>query len=151
MARRVELIRTGFTLAALLAYSACVCSTRTTGNAEVAVERTAVEALAGVYNLAAAESSVTDCRVSLSASAAGREAHLTTYSLSLSDGCRELFAALGAARFWAWTGGASISFLGGDPIHEVAHFSPVQDASGVFLRGGLAGEAGVYELRPANS
>lgn len=87
------------------------------------------------------------CRVTLEAAQVRRVAGQTTRSVSFGSACGEQFAVLRAVRQWAWTGGGSIAFFGGDPTRELSDFSPVQDGTGVYLRGGFEGDAGVYELR----
>ena len=85
--------------------------------------------------------------LTLAATPVGRLAGQTTRSVSFSSACVEKFTSLRAVRQWAWTGGGSISFFGGDPIRQLSDFSPVQDGTGVYLRGGFEDDAGVYELR----
>lgn len=111
------------------------------------VEQAAVGSIAGTYTFGAVEASLVGCRVTLEATPVGRGAGHTTRSVSFSAACGERFAALRAVRQWAWTGGGSIAFFGGDPARELSDFSPVQDGTGVYLRGGFEGDAGVYELR----
>ena len=146
------MMRASLLFAAALALCACLPLDQAKDSAgepqgAAAGERAAVEAIAGAYTLAEVGSPNETCRVTLDPSPAVRAAGLTIRSLSFGATCREHIAALAAARQWAWTGGGSISLFGGGPTRELAHFSPVQDATGVFLRGGFAGDAAIYELR----
>jgi hypothetical protein len=67
--------------------------------------------------------------------------------IEIASACRAKVAALGNVTHWAAIGGASIALYGGDPLRELSDFSPVQDGTGVYLRGGFSGDAKVYELR----
>ena len=130
--------------AAVVGFSACLPIENPQRSS---IEQAAVGSIVGGYTLGAAEASLVGCRVTLEATPMGRAAGHTTRSVSFSSACVENFAALRAVRQWAWTGGGSIAFFGGDPSRELSDFSPVQDGTGVYLRGGFEGDAGVYELR----
>jgi hypothetical protein len=137
------LIRAGALVAALVGLSACLPIEHPEPSSS---EQAAVGSLVGTYTFGVAEASLVGCRVTLEATPVGHAAGHTTRSVSFGSAC-ENFASLRAVRQWAWTGGGSISFFGGDPTRELSDFSPVQDVTGVYLRGGFEGDAGVYELR----
>jgi hypothetical protein len=139
------LIRASALFAALVGLSACVPIEPPQPSS---VEQLAVGSFVGAYTLGVAEASLVGCRVTFEATPVGHVAGHTTRSVSFSSACGENFASLRAVRQWAWTGGGSIAFFGGDPTRELSDFSPVQDATGVYLRGGFEGDSGVYELRP---
>jgi len=139
-----SLIRASALFVALIGLSACTPSEHPQPSS---TEQVAVGLLAGAYTFGVAEGSLVGCRVTLAATPVGRLAGQTTRSVSFSSACVEKFTSLRAVRQWAWTGGGSISFFGGDPIRQLSDFSPVQDGTGVYLRGGFEDDAGVYELR----
>ncbi len=138
------LIRASALFVALLGLSACLPIEHPQPSS---TEQAAVGSLVGTYTFGVAEDSRVSCRVTLEATPVGHLAGQTTRSVSFSSACGENFASLRAVRQWAWTGGGSISFFGGDPTRELSDFSPVQDGTGVYLRGGFEDETGVYELR----
>ena len=106
-----------------------------------------VDALAGRYNFGAAEAPLTRCAVRLGAKPV-RGAGRVGLPVTINAKCRWSFPALRLVSRWEPAGGASLHLLGGRPLHELSDFSPVQDGSGVYLRGGFAGDRKVYELRP---
>jgi hypothetical protein len=139
-----SLIRASALFAALVGLSACFPIEHPQPSS---TEQAAVGSLVGTYTFGVAEASLVGCRVTLEATPVGQVAGQTTRSVSFSSACGENFASLRAVRQWTWTGGGSISFFGGDPTRELSDFSPVQDGTGVYLRGGFEGHTGVYELR----
>ncbi|MES1199662.1 MAG: hypothetical protein ABUS48_06755 [Pseudomonadota bacterium] len=141
---RTPLIRVSAFFAAVVGLSACLPIEPSQPSS---TEQAAVESIVGAYSFGAAEASLVGCRVTLEATPVGRADGHTTRSVSLSSACGEHFPALRAVRQWVWTGGGGIAFFGSQPSRELSDFSPVQDATGVYLRGGFEGDAGVYELR----
>jgi hypothetical protein len=111
----------------------------TLGAAAESVDRATVDALATTYTFGVAEAPTVGCIVELKA-----ERRVVV----INDRCRERFPQLGAVSNWQPTGGASIALFGGTPLRELSNFSPAQDGTGVYLRGGFAGDPAVYELRP---
>jgi hypothetical protein len=138
------LIRAIALLAAGLLFSAC---SPIEHSRRSAIEQAAVGSIVGAYTFGVAEASLVGCGVTLEATPVGRAAGHTTRSVAFSSACGDHFATLRAVRQWAWTGGGSIAFFGGDPTRELSDFSPVQDGTGVYLRGGFEGDVRVYELR----
>src|SRR5262245_34151070 len=132
------MIRTCLVVAMALALSGCCTPMQGTrdvasGTQDATEERAAVDAIAGTYAFTTAGTADENCRVTLNSTEIGHTAGVTLRSASVDPACRARFAALADVRTWAWTGGGSISLFGGEPTREVAHFSPVQDATGVFL------------------
>lgn len=103
------------------------------------VDQATVDILATTYTFGVAEAPQSRCTVTLNAA--------PTTSVTIGKHCGD-FAVLRDVTHWEPTGGASISLLGGTPLGERANLSPVQDATGVYLRGGFADDKNVYELRP---
>jgi hypothetical protein len=103
------------------------------------VEQATVDLLATTYAFGVAGSPQGRCTVTLNAAPAT--------SVTLGKHCRD-FPVLREVTHWEPTGGASIRLLGGTPLRELSNLSPVQDATGVYLRGGFAGDNNLYELRP---
>ena len=103
------------------------------------VDQATVDLLATTYTFGVAEAPQGRCTVTLNAA--------PTTSVTIGKHCRD-FAVLRDVTRWEPTGGASISLLGGTPLRELSNLSPVQDGTGVYLRGGFAGDKNVYELRP---
>jgi hypothetical protein len=138
-------------VAALFGASACSDLSPADGSRAAAArsapeDQAAVDLLARTYTFGEAEAPLMGCNVALDATAvdvAGRPAR----RVRVAPGCLKAFPSLGAVTHWAPTGGASIALLGGDPLSELADFSPVQDGTGVYLRGGIAGDKRIYELR----
>jgi hypothetical protein len=108
----------------------------------VEVDQATVDALATTYTFGAVEAPLTGCIVTLEATPSDLR------SVTVNASCRDRFAFLRAVSRWEPTGGGSIRLLGGEPLRELSNFSPVQDATGVYLRGGFEGERSAYELRP---
>jgi hypothetical protein len=102
------------------------------------VSQATVDLLATTYTFAVAETPPGRCTVTLDAAPT---------TVTIGQHCRA-FTVLRDVTRWKPTGGASISLLGGAPLRELSNLSPVQDATGVYLRGGFAGDKRVYELRP---
>jgi hypothetical protein len=112
------------------------------------VNQATIDALARSYSFGVVETAHDRCRVTLTATPARRASgRAATRPVSFNSACRK-FASLRGVTHWAPTGGASVALFGGDRLHEIADFSPVQDGTGVYLRGGFAGDARLYELRP---
>jgi hypothetical protein len=113
-----------------------------------AVDQATVDALAQSYTFGAAETVHQGCRITLQAAPVRSR---DTRPVHLNSACRERFPVLRAVTRWRPTGGASVALFGGEPLHEIADFSPVQDGSGVYLRGGFEGDTNIYELRTPGS
>lgn len=103
----------------------------------------AVAALARTHRIVLAGETRPSCDVKLNAAAqAGGDP--SVHPASVDQACVKTFPALKTLAAWKVTGGASIELLdarGG----VIGDFSPVQDATGVYLRGGAGGR--IYELR----
>ncbi len=108
--------------------------------------RAAVESLAGAYTFAVAEGAGRGCVVRL-LRAPVQTKRRAGLPVAIDAGCRRRFPVLRAVVRWQPTGGGSLRLLGGAPFRELSDFSPVQDGSGVYVRGGFAGAPQVYELR----
>lgn len=102
-----------------------------------AVDQATIEALARSYSFGVAETQLGGCAVTLKANSA----------VELGANCRARFPVLRDVTSWTPTGGASIALFGGTPLREIADFAPVQDGTGVYLRGGFEGDRNLYELR----
>jgi hypothetical protein len=131
--------RISFLLAAVIGLS---------GAAMADVEQATVDALAGTYVFGASEMPGEGCRVTLKREPVLRKAQHVLRPALFNSACAKTFSSLHGVTHWAATGGASIALFGGDPLTETADFSPVQDATGVYLRGGFEGDSKIYELRP---
>jgi hypothetical protein len=140
----MQLTRAIALIFAVLGLSGCVT---TEHSQQSSIEEAAVGSIGGTYTFGVAEGPLLGCRVTLEATPVGRAAGHTTRSVSFSSSCRERFAVLRAVRQWAWISGGSIAFFGGEPFRELSDFSPVQDGTGVYLRGGFERDTGIYELR----
>jgi len=103
------------------------------------IDQATVDLLATTYSFNVAEAPQGRCTVTLNAAPAT--------SVTIGKHCRA-FTVLRDVTHWEPTGGGSIRLLGGTPPRERANLSPVQDGTGVYLRGGFAGDKNVYELRP---
>jgi hypothetical protein len=114
-----------------------------------AVEGAAVTTLAQTYTFGVAEMAPGSCLVTLTKAPVREVDERTARPVKLNAACGK-FASLAGVTHWVPTGGASVALFGGDPLREIADFSPVQDGSGVYLRGGFAGDARIYELRLAD-
>ncbi len=90
-----------------------------------------LDALSGHYSFGFAEKKPQGCIVTLEASAG--------QAVRMGERCKR-YAVLHDITRWEPTGGASIRLMGGRPLHEIADFSPVQNGSGVYLRGGFSGD-----------
>jgi hypothetical protein len=106
----------------------------------------AVMALAGTYAVAR-DGAETGCTLALKPTALGQAERRVVRAVEFAEPCRDVAPALLAATGWAWTGGGSVTLYGGRTLREKAHFSPVQDGTGVYLRGAAAGSANLLELR----
>lgn len=132
--------------AAVISVSLCASSLALADPIGVtAPDQATIDGLANDYALAVAGVPVR-CTLSLKAKFARAGAPLRL-PVSMSGSCRDRFPSLGRVSNWEPTGGGSIRLLGGTPLRELADFSPVQDGSGVYLRGGFAGDSTIYELR----
>lgn len=109
--------------------------------------RAAVDALAGAYDFGVAEAPLRGCVVTLKGAPAQTKGR-AGLPVSLGASCRHRFPVLRNVLRWEPTGGGSVRLLGGKHLHELSDFSPVQDGSGVYMRGGFEGAARVYQLRP---
>ncbi|MBI1360705.1 MAG: hypothetical protein GC155_10560 [Alphaproteobacteria bacterium] len=98
-----------------------------------------LDALSGRYSFGLAEKKPEGCIVTLEAS--GDQA------VRMGGRCKR-YAVLHEITRWEPTGGGGIRLMGGKPLREISDFSPVQDGSGVYLRGGFADDSQIYELRP---
>jgi hypothetical protein len=134
---------------------ACVCGTAAFFSAAAdsalpsrAADEAVIRALAVPYTFNVVNAARGGCVVRLEAAPAQSDRQIG-HPLFIDRRCRARFPVLRLVARWAPTGGASIRLLGGTPLRELSDFSPVQDGSGVYLRGGFAGAAGVFELRPA--
>jgi hypothetical protein len=103
------------------------------------VSQATVDLLATTYTFAVAETPPGRCTVTLNAA--------PTTNVTIGKHC-STFTVLRDVTRWEATGGGSIRLLGGTPLRALSDLSPVQDATGVYLRGGFAGDKTVYELRP---
>jgi hypothetical protein len=103
------------------------------------VDQATVDLLATTYTFGIAEARQGRCTVTLNA--------VPTTSVTIGKHCGG-FAVLRNVTRWEPTGGGSIRLLGHAPLRELSNLSPVQGATGVYLRGGFAGDKRVYELRP---
>ncbi len=61
--------------------------------------------------------------------------------------CAEVFPALGKLARWTPTAGGSLSLLDAED-KSIGDFSPVQDGTGVYIRGGVGGK--LFDLRTPN-
>jgi hypothetical protein len=111
------------------------------------VSQATLGALAQSYTFGVVENAPGSCRVTLASTPVRHALGRATRPVTLNSACQKFASLRGVAR-WSPTSGASIALFGGAPLHEIADFSPVQDATGVYLRGGFAGDAHIYELRP---
>jgi hypothetical protein len=111
------------------------------------VDQATLGALATRYTFASAGALPQGCIVTLSRGPALTKPRLG-FAVTINAACRRHYPSLKAVARWEPTGGGSLRLLGGSPLHELSDFSPVQDASGVYLRGGFDGERTVYQLRP---
>jgi len=125
------------------ALSVCAVSAATEPPEPSAFDAATVDVLATTYAFDATGARPSGCTVSLAASPVERAGRPVT----IGAGCRERYPALAAVTHWKPTGGASISLLG-ERSQVLSDLSPVQDGSGVYLRGGFEGDQTVYEMRP---
>src|SRR5689334_22662560 len=110
------------------------------------VNQATLDALAQRYAFNAIATPNAGCHVTLAASPVRHSSEHAMRPVTFNSACRT-FASLRGITHWSPTGGASLALFGGKPLQEIADFSPVQDGTGVYLRGGFAGDARVYELR----
>ena len=108
--------------------------------------RGAVDALTGAYDFGVAEAPLRGCVVTLKGPSAQTKRR-AGMPVTINARCRHRYPILRSVSRWEPTGGGSVRLLGGKRLRELSDFSPVQDGSGVYLRGGFEGEANVYELR----
>ncbi len=106
----------------------------------------AVEGLAGAYTFGVAGAEAGGCVVRLEA-APPETKSLPGFPVTIGAICLRRFASLSDVWRWQPTGGGSFRLLGGAPLREISNFSPVQDGSGVYGRGGFENDKNVYELR----
>ena len=109
-------------------------------------DRAAVDALTGAYDFGVAEAPPRGCVVTLKGPSAQTKRR-AGMPVAINARCRHRYPILRSVSRWEPTGGGSVRLLGDKPLRELSDFSPVQDGSGVYLRGGFEGEAKVYELR----
>src|SRR6185369_12382349 len=126
----------------LMLCAGCDCAMAKT---DASVDQAALQSLATTYSFGVAETASAGCVVRLKAV---RGKVRRGFPLSINARCRQRFPILRTVSRWEPTGGGSLRLLGGSPFHELSDFAPVQDGSGVYLRGGFAGDRHVYELRP---
>ena len=112
-----------------------------------AVDPATVEALATTYTFGVTDEPLLGCIVKLKPMQK-RSKGKSGRPVEINEQCRDRFPALSQVTRWEPTGGGSIKLLGGKPYQELSDFSPVQDATGVYLRGGFEGDKAIYELRP---
>jgi hypothetical protein len=112
-----------------------------------AVDRAAIAALATTYTFGVSDEPLLGCIVKLKP-ALKRSKGRSGRPVEINEQCHDRFPALSRVTRWEPTGGGSIRLLGGKPYQELSDFSPVQDATGVYLRGGFKGDKAIYELRP---
>lgn len=111
------------------------------------VDVATIDALAVTYRFQATNASDAGCHVTLKREPLLQSNVEALRPVDVAAACRA-FSSLHGVTHWAATGGASVALFGGDPLTEASDFSPVQDATGVYLRGGFAGDTRIYELRP---
>jgi len=149
---KIHMIRTILLLAGLIGLSACTSAGSPPGSAAAtapaeAVDQAAVDAFAQTYTFGVPGGVPNECRVTLAATPILRTPEHVTRPVQINAACRQNFRSLSAVTRWSPTGGASIALFGGEPVRELADFSPAQDGTGVYLRGGFQGDANIYELR----
>jgi hypothetical protein len=125
------------------ALSVCAVGTATEPLELPVVDAATVDVLATTYAFDATGAPPSGCTVSLAASPVERAGRPVT----IGSACGARYPVLAAVTHWEPTGGASISLL--DKRSQASSdLSPVQDGTGVYLRGGFEGDQTVYEMRP---
>lgn len=127
----------------LAVLSVCAVDAATEPLAPPVLDAATVDVLATIYAFDATGAPPSGCTVSLAASPVERAGRPVTVGAP----CLARYPVLAAVTHWEPTGGASISLLG-ERSQALSYLSPVQDGTGVYLRGGFEGDQTVYEMRP---
>jgi len=106
-----------------------------------------VDALAATYTFSMTDQPLVGCIVELKATPVQAKGRFGR-PVKINEQCTDRFPFLAQVTRWEPTGGGSIRLLGGKPFQEISDFAPVQDASGVYLRGSFPDDKSTYELRP---
>lgn len=147
MLERRSLVRIGFICAMLAATSSASADMQLEAVQISGPEyQAAVEGLAGAYTFGVAGTEFGGCVVRLGATPPETK-DLPGFPVTIGATCLRRFASLKDVSRWQPTGGGSFRLLGGAPLREISNFSPVQDGSGVYSRGGFENDKNVYELR----
>lgn len=146
MLERRSLVRIGFICAMLAATSSASADMQLEAVQISGPEyQAAVEGFAGAYTFGVAGAQLQGCVLRLEEAPDAKG--LPGLPVTIGAKCLRKFASLKDVSRWQPTGGGSFRLLGGAPLREISNFSPVQDGSGVYSRGGFENDKNVYELR----
>lgn len=92
-----------------------------------------------------------NCLIKLDADDMDPREQVVVRRVWMEPACYPAFPALRAVTQWELIPAAGVRLLGGDPLATIGEFSPVQDGTGVYIRGGAGSDGKVYEMRTPNA